>query len=73
MLGRWQTGTWKFGFIKQVDKDRMTAVRDLEGLPFERYTLRQREAGKFYGFLVQTSLFRRGRLKPINLYKHGYA
>ena len=72
MLGRWESENWKFGFIKQVDKDRMTAVTDLEGLPFERYTLRQREAGKFYGFLVQTSLFRRGRLKPINLYKHGY-
>ena len=29
-LCQWESETWKFGFIKQVDKGRVTTVKDLE-------------------------------------------
>ena len=33
---RWESETWKFGFIKRVDKGRITTVKDLESWRFER-------------------------------------
>ena len=36
VLRRWDSETWKFGFIKRVDKGRITTVNDLESWRFER-------------------------------------
>ena len=30
VLRQWERGTWKIGFIKRVDKGRITTVKDLE-------------------------------------------
>ena len=36
MLCWWESATWKFGFIKQVDKGWITTVENLESWRFER-------------------------------------
>ena len=36
VLRQWESETWKFGFIKRVDKGRITSVKDLESWRFER-------------------------------------
>ena len=35
VLRRWESGKWKLGFIKRVDKSQITTVRDLESWRFE--------------------------------------
>ena len=37
VLRRWESETWKFGFIKRVEEGRITTVKDLQSLRFERY------------------------------------
>jgi len=36
VLRCWESETWKLGFIKRVDKGRITTVKDLESWRFER-------------------------------------
>ena len=36
VLSRWDSETWKFGFMKRADKGRITIVKDLETWRFER-------------------------------------
>ena len=36
VLRWWESETWKFGFIKRVDKGRIITVKDLESWRFER-------------------------------------
>ena len=35
VLRRWESGKWKLGFIKRVDKSQITTVKDLESWRFE--------------------------------------
>ena len=36
VLRQWESETWKFGFIKRVDKSQITTMKDLESWRFER-------------------------------------